>query len=219
MWRDFVVCRKIYIQIDDQVLGEPERRGIEDMRREKLTFIPFRPSGIRRMAVLFLLVGMVFTAGCKEEVVGPSGVVGVGEPAIDFNLPNQYGGTTTMSDYRGQVILLTLSALWCVPCREEAEEAEAFYQEYVGQGFITLEVLVDDDVIGGDRATVEQAAEWADEYGITFPVLADTQGTVDQIYGMGALPVNVVIDRGFVVRYIFIGYDEEEIRAAVESLL
>jgi peroxiredoxin len=171
------------------------------------------------LAALLLLTGMVFAAGCKEEVVGPGGSVGIGELAIDFNLPNQFGGTTTMSDYRGQVILLTISALWCVPCREEAEHAEALYQDLVGQGFITLEVLVDDETIGGDRASVEDARGWAEEYGITFPVMADIQGNVDQIYGMGALPVNVVIDRGFVVRNIFLGYDEEELRAAIEALL
>lgn len=171
------------------------------------------------MAALLLLFSMVLVVGCKDEVVGPGGSVGVGELAIDFSLPNQFGGTTTMSDYRGQVILLTLSALWCVPCREQAGDAEALYQELRSQGFITLEVLVDDETIGGDRATVEDAREWADEYGITFPVMADTQGTVDQIYGMGALPVNVIIDRGFVVRNIFIGYDEEELVAAIEALL
>jgi len=180
---------------------------------------PLRRSGIRRVAALLLLGAMVVTAGCKEEIVGPAGFVGVGEPAIDFNLPNQLGGSTTMSDYRGQVILLTLSALWCVPCREEAAHAEELYQRLVGDGFITLEVLVDDDIIGGDRATVEDARAWAEEYGITFPVLADTEGTVDQMYGMGALPVNVIIDRSFVVRHIFIGYDEEEIVAAIEGQL
>ncbi len=193
-----------------QLLRVTERREREDMRRLKNS---------RSIAVLLLLASMVLTPGCKEEVVGPEGAVGIGEPAIDFSLPNQFGGTTTMSDYRGQVILLTLSALWCVPCREEAANAEELYQNFVGQGFITLEVLVDDENIGGDRATVEDCRDWADEYGITFPVLADIQGTVDQIYGMGALPVNVVIDRGFVVRYIFIGYDEEEIVEAIESLL
>lgn len=180
---------------------------------------PFGSAIVRRAAALMIMAGMILAVGCKEEVVGPGGQVGVGEPAIDFSAPNQFGGTTTMSDYRGQVILLTLSALWCVPCREEAENAEELYQRFVGQGFITLEVLVDDEIIGGDRATVEDAREWADEYGITFPVMADTLGTVDQIYGMGALPVNVVIDRGFVVRYIFLGYDEEEIVAAIEALL
>lgn len=180
---------------------------------------PFNLAGSRRMAALLVMVSMFLAVGCKEEIVGPGGSVGTGELAIDFSLPNQFGGTTTMSDYRGQVILLTLSALWCVPCREQAAEAEELYQRLRGQGFITLEVLVDDETIGGDRASVEDAREWADEYGITFPVMADTQGTVDQIYGMGALPVSVVIDRGFVVRNIFIGYDEEAIVAAIEALL
>ncbi len=171
------------------------------------------------MAALLILFSMVFAVGCKDEIVGPGGSAGVGEPAIDFSLPNQFGGTTTMSDYRGQVILLTLSALWCVPCREQASEAEALYQNFVGQGFIILEVLVDNETIGGERANVEDARGWADEYGITFPVMADTLGVVDQIYGMGALPVSVVIDRGFVIRNIFVGYDEEEIVAAIEDLL
>jgi len=188
------------------------------MRKSRFVHL-FNRAGIRRATAMLIMAGMIIIPGCKEEVVGPEGQVGVGEPAIDFSAPNQFGGTTTMSDYRGQVILLTLSALWCVPCREEAEHAEELYQQYVGQGFITLEVLVDDETIGGDRASVEDAAEWADEYGITFPVMADTLGTVDQIYGMGALPVNVVIDRGFVVRNIFLGYDEEEIVAAIEALL
>jgi len=35
----------------------------------------------------------------------------------------------------------------------------------------------------------------------------------------GVLPVNIIIDRGFVVRHIFLGYNEEELVAAIEALL
>lgn len=205
-------------QVGTEPVQVTERRGKEEMRRAKKRH-PFPQTACRQVVAVLILASMFLAVGCKDEIVGPEGSVGIGELAIDFGLPNQFGGTTTMSDYRGQVILLTLSALWCVPCREQASDAEALYQRLVGEGFITLEVLVDDETIGGDRATVEDAFEWAEEYGITFPVMADTQGTVDQIYGMGALPVSVVIDRGFVVRNVFLGYDEEEIVAAIEALL
>jgi thiol-disulfide isomerase/thioredoxin len=52
--------------------------------------------------------------------------------APDFELPTSTGETLTLSDLRGQAVLINLWATWCPPCREEMPSIEKIYNEYKG---------------------------------------------------------------------------------------
>ena len=119
-----------------------------------------------------------------------------------------------MSDYEGNVILLDLSATWCGPCQAEASPAESLYQEYNDGGFVVITVLTDNDITTGDCGI------WAGTFGLTFPVLADISLSVWNKYDEeGAVPLNLVIDKDFVIRYKEVGYNEFEIRAIIEEYI
>lgn len=50
--------------------------------------------------------------------------------------------------------------------------------------------------LDGDGPTVEEAAQWRDEFGLSYPVLADTDGiTVDDYNPEKRFPFSWVIDR------------------------
>lgn len=52
------------------------------------------------------------------------------ERAPDFTVPNLFGGRVTLSDYRGQYVLLDFWATWCAPCREEVPHLKNVYEEF-----------------------------------------------------------------------------------------
>src|SRR6056297_1909138 len=53
----------------------------------------------------------------------------VGNPAPDFTLTDMQGRSVSLSDYRGQVVLVNFWATWCPPCREEMPSMETLYRE------------------------------------------------------------------------------------------
>lgn len=65
------------------------------------------------------------------------------------------------------------------------------------------------------------AAEFAREFGLSFPVLLDRSGEVSRTYLLRALPTTFFIDRGGVIREVVLGgpMSETKIRTAVEELL
>jgi peroxiredoxin len=142
----------------------------------------------------------------------------LGERAIDFTLKDQNGQSVSLHDYWGSVILLDFSPQWCGPCQNEASEAEQLYQTYKNSGFVILSVLYQD--YQRNPITQDKCKAWAEQYGITFPVLADVDETVFNAFKESDNPpLNIIIDRKMVIRYKTVGYYKEELEAKVAELV
>jgi hypothetical protein len=60
-----------------------------------------------------------FAATVRKELIN--------EPAIDFRLQTLQGRSVTLESLRGQAVIITFWATWCVPCREEMPRLEQLY--------------------------------------------------------------------------------------------
>jgi len=60
---------------------------------------------------------------------------------------------------------------------------------------------------------------WASDFGHTFPVLNDNDQTVWDLYGTGYIPLNMVLDQDFIIRYKEIGFSESEVRTILNTYL
>ena len=67
-------------------------------------------------------------------------------PAPDFTLTDMQGNDVSLSDYKGQVVLLNFWATWCGPCKIEMPWFVEFQQQYKDKGFTVLAVSLDDDI-------------------------------------------------------------------------
>ena len=114
--------------------------------------------------------------------------VGGREPAPELTLPNLDGeGSGSLADYRGQVVVLNFWASWCDPCRAESPLLQRWHER-----------LERDDalVLGIDVQDVDQdALDFVDEYGLTYPMLRDGPGDTREEFGILGLPETFVIDR------------------------
>ncbi len=138
----------------------------------------------------------------------------VGAPAPDFTLENRAGGTVSLSDLRGEVVLLNFWATWCPPCREEMPLLDQIYSRYEALGFTLLGVNVEQDSRLADRFLADVP--------VSFPILLDPKEQVSQLYRVPAMPTTVIIDRQGTVRYIHHGFragDEEKVHNEVRRLL
>jgi cytochrome c biogenesis protein CcmG/thiol:disulfide interchange protein DsbE len=121
----------------------------------------------------------------------------------------------TLTDYRGKVVLLNVWATWCLPCREEMPSMEALYKDFEKRGFKIVAVSIDN----ADDA--QKVRDFVKEFGITFDVLHDGGGTIQQIYQTTGVPENFLLGADGVIRKKSYQQDwnSETNRALVSRLL
>ena len=126
--------------------------------------------------------------------------VSVGEVPPDFELTDLSGNPHSLSQHRGEAVILNFWTTWCPPCRFEMPALQQVYEKYKDQGFTILGInLTESD----DEAMIEPYRE---ELGLTFPILLDRKSEVSEsLYRVLGLPTSVFIDRQGVVREVYIG--------------
>lgn len=134
----------------------------------------------------------------------------------DLTLPCFGGGReVNLSGLRGPLVI-NLWANWCGPCRKEMPVIQAFHERYGDRVA----------VIGIDYTDVqtELAMRLVQDTGVTYPLLADTQGELDRrepFPGLATLPFWAFVDEKGVVRaQVFRQVDSEpELVGLVEQHL
>ena len=105
-------------------------------------------------------------------------------------LPDLSGVPTSVSRWRGKVLVVNFWATWCAPCKEEIPEFIALQTEFAGQNVQFIGIAADH---------ADKVSAFADEYRINYPILVGNIEALDLSTKLGnrisALPFSVVIDR------------------------
>lgn len=143
-----------------------------------------------RSVVVPFAVGLLL-AGCgethdHEAEAAATDAARVG-PAPDFTLKDLEGNEVSLSDYKGEVVLLNFWATWCGPCKIEMPWFVEFQRQYKDKGFTVLAVSLDDDI--------DPVAPFVEKYELNFPVVWGDNETADKFGGVAALPTTLIINR------------------------
>jgi len=157
---------------------------------------------------LILTLGLLIT-GCSPE----SSIARVGEPAPDFELKTLDGESISLSDLKGQPVLINFWQTGCAPCVIEMPYLQEVYNEWSDQGLVLLAVNV-----AGNSSQVE---EFAKTLNISIPVLLDTKGLVAVRYNIMYYPTTYFIDKDGVVQEKIVGAfpNKETIEKRVINLI
>lgn len=117
-----------------------------------------------------------------------------GEAAPDFEVETLGGETVSLSDYRGEPVIINFWATWCPPCRAEMPDFEKLHDE---EDAVVLAVNLTHSE--SSRGGVE---DFVNELGLTFPILLDEEGDIEARYELTAYPTSYMIDSNGVTRYI-----------------
>jgi peroxiredoxin Q/BCP len=102
-----------------------------------------------------------------------------GITAPDFELPDETGELRKLSDFRGQPVVLYFYPKDDTPgCTMEACNFRDDYSAYEKAGVVILGVSPD---------SVKSHVKFKEKYGLTFPLLADEDHKVCELYGVWAL--------------------------------
>ena len=134
-------------------------------------------------------------------------------PAPDFALTLFDGSEFRLSDYRGRVVLINFWASWCPPCRDEAPDLQALYDDYQAAGLTLLGVNM-------LESSKQKALDFINEFDITYTNGEDIGEKVTNRYRVEAPPESFLIDRqGKVRRFIFGTVRYDDIVDSIELLL
>ena len=125
----------------------------------------------------------------------PAAEVGRAAPAFRLRTPD--GDATELTEYRGQYVLLNFWASWCGPCRGETPALQAFFERQA-PGLVVVGV--------NQQEGAETAREFSDGFGVTYPIVLDTDGQVSSAYRVSTgLPVSFLIDPEGVIQGVHLG--------------
>jgi cytochrome c biogenesis protein CcmG/thiol:disulfide interchange protein DsbE len=143
--------------------------------------------------------------------------VDVAARAPDFRVVDLATGESVSfrERYTGYVTLVNIWATWCFPCREEMPTMERVYDALSPQGFRIAAVSVDD-------GKPDDVVAFARELDLSFDILHDRSGRVQQTYQVFKLPESFLVNRdGYIVKRIIGAYDwnSPANRGLIERLL
>ena len=132
--------------------------------------------------------------------VSSAPVPAVGVSAPDFTLKTLDGSQVSLSQFRGQPVLINFWASWCPPCRQEMPELVRAYEYHKADGFVILGI----DLTFLD--SISDVQVFVKEFKMTFPVLLDEAGEVtNNLYNPLGLPTSIFVDRKGTITRIQIG--------------
>ena len=138
-----------------------------------------------------------YRAGTGQNYISGDGALTVVAPesrdeGIAFQGPLDVGGKFSSADYEGQIMVVNFWYAGCPPCRLEAPDLEALHQEFLDEGVVFIGVNILDQA--------PTALAFADEFGVTYPSIIDTNdGSVRLAFSgqvaPNAVPITVVLDQ------------------------
>ena len=179
-----------------------------------------------KILIVILLVAVVFAVcwrfwpGTETEIPAESTAAeetteAPAAAAPDFTVYDIDGNAVTLSDFRGQPVVVNFWASWCGPCKAEMPDLEQAYLDYGDQ----VQFLII-DLTEGRSETVEMASEYIASQGYTFPVYYDTEQSAAQAYAITAIPMSCFIDaRGTLVSSHVGTISAQELTENILSLL
>jgi thiol:disulfide interchange protein DsbD len=122
------------------------------------------------------------------------------------------GGAFDASSVAGKVLVVNFWATWCVPCRKEIPSFNKMNKELGPKGVAVIGVSMDEDGAEAVKPFIEKNP-------MDYTVALGSDAAKDR-YGIGALPVTIVVDRTGKIVHKFEGFTQPaDIQKAVKQAL
>jgi thiol-disulfide isomerase/thioredoxin len=130
----------------------------------------------QKLWILTVLACFALSATARYETEGP----------VDFTLQQLGGGPVSLSDFRGEWVVVNYWATWCAPCRKEMPELSDLHDER--QDLTVLGLAYEDS----DDSTFEVFLE---EFHASYPILkVDVYNPPEPFGAPRVLPTTIILD-------------------------
>ncbi len=151
-------------------------------------------------------------AATAGEVLTDGDIVGASRP--DFEMPGLDGEPIDVARFDGDILVINFWATWCPPCVDEIPMLIELQEDFAEAGLQVFGVAVENP---------EPVGEFAAEFGIDYPLVADRRKgfEVAEAYGnpQGLMPYTVFVDREGTIRGVHQGLlTREQADAHLEAI-
>jgi thiol-disulfide isomerase/thioredoxin len=129
-------------------------------------------------------------------------------PRIELNDIN--GQPHSLTDYRGNIVLVQFWATYCTPCRKEMPTMNRLIEKMQDKAFRIVTVNM--------AESKQQVLRFLDEVPVNFPVLMDNDGSTLGQWKVFAAPANFILDKNGEVIFTLYGAIEWDSPEMVEQL-
>lgn len=146
---------------------------------------------ITRVVLILAVVAGVYVilANATLNKVG----IEIGDKAPNYTLPTFEGEAQSLSDYKGNIVVMNMWASWCEPCTREIPDLMRLHNTY---DEVTL-VAVNMNSYERNR---DGAESFVEEYDMNrIPSLIDEEGEVASLYQLQHLPTTYIIDEDGII--------------------
>ena len=145
--------------------------------------------------VAAVTVGLLYATHVIGGGIAPVEAGSVAPPflaqTVDSGVPVR---EKSLTDYKGQVVVLNLWATWCGPCRVEMPSLEKLQHDLGPKGLKIVAVSVDNP---GMESAIR---DFRKELGLTFEILYAPDGKIRDDYQATGFPETFIIGRDGVIR-------------------
>jgi len=134
-----------------------------------------KPQSLLMRVSLFMLMGFLIL----PEIAAAD------EP-VDFTLPDLYGKSRKLSEFRGKWVVVNYWATWCPPCLAEIPDLVEFYDKHKNKDAVVVGVNFED-------IDVSALKQFAESYFMSYPVLRQKPAPKSDLGLILGLPTSFLI--------------------------
>ena len=131
----------------------------------------------------------------------------------EIELPDMQGRQHSLTDYRGNIVLVQFWATYCTPCRTEMPTMNRLLEKMRGKPFAIVTVNM--------AESPAQVRQFLQEVPVDFPVLLDSDGSTLGRWKVFAAPANFILDKQGKIIYTLYGaieWDSDEMVSRLSAL-
>ncbi|WP_338048269.1 TlpA disulfide reductase family protein [Pontibacillus yanchengensis] len=121
----------------------------------------------------------------------------VGKKAPDFQLTTLNDKKISLSNLKGEKVMINFWATWCPPCRAEMPDMEKFYQNK-DITILAINLTSTESGLGDVRDFVK-------EFDLSFPILLDNQNNIATSYQIRPIPTTYMVNSNGVIQHKALG--------------
>jgi peroxiredoxin len=144
----------------------------------------FTHASIAAFALGCLLFSTAGVAAERHELLGL--------PVPDLVARDLRGENVRISEFRGQVVVVSFWSGSCNTCRAQLESLDRIAKTYGSAGLVVVGVNLDDNL--------QRAEKFARAQDVGFPLLVSTAKSIGREFGVDRLPMVLFLDRAGLLR-------------------
>jgi thiol-disulfide isomerase/thioredoxin len=147
---------------------------------------------MKKFLLFALLCASLLFAAASVRAQTATGQLVPPPDSSDLKLKGADGKTYDVGSLRGQVVLVSFGATWCLPCKEELKALEQLKKEYKDKPvkFLWISIEGEDEVSDGDLRGYAKSLK------LSFPILRDPDRTIFARYSQRLrMPTVLFFDR------------------------